>query len=166
MKPARVVLAIALAFALDTTLTRFIRGIPAVELLLIVVVYVALRSGPVTGLLAGAMGGLAQDYGLANGIIGIGGLAKTTVGFLAGKIGTQFIVAQPFPRFIVFFGATVLSQAMTIGLGVLLDLRPLGTPYAEVVGEALVNATIGVVWFQLAELLPRVAERHGTKARK
>ena len=33
------------------------------------------------------------------GVIGIGGLAKTIVGFLAGIIGTQFIVAQPLPRF-------------------------------------------------------------------
>ena len=159
MKPAGVVLAIALAFALETTLTRFIRVLPAVDLLLVVVVYVALTSGPVTGLLAGAVAGLVQDYGLSNGVIGIGGLSKTIVGFLAGIVGTQFIVAEPFPRVVVFFGATVLHQVVSIGLSVLLDLRSFGTPYATVAGEALENATIGVVWFHLAERLPGALER-------
>jgi rod shape-determining protein MreD len=161
MKAAGVILAIAVAFALETTLSRFIRGLPPVDLLLVVVVYLGLRSGPTTGLLTGALAGLVEDYGISNGVIGIGGLAKTVVGFLAGVIGTQFIVAQPFPRFVVFFAATVLSRTITIGLGVLLDLRAFGTPYAGVATEALVNAVIGVVAFQVAELLPGVVERGG-----
>ena len=66
------------------------------------------------------------------------------VGFLAGIIGTQFIVAEPLPRFVVFFAATVLHQAITIGLGVVLGLRPFGTPYAAVAGQALGNAVVGV----------------------
>ena len=62
-------------------------------------------------------------------VIGIGGLAKTIVGFLAGIVGTQFIVAQPLPRFVVFFGATVLHAIVFMGLYVVLDLRHFGTPY-------------------------------------
>jgi hypothetical protein len=58
---------------------------------------------------------------LSSGVIGIGGLAKTLVGFLAGIIGTQFIVAQSLPRFVVFFGATVLHAVVFMGLYVLLD---------------------------------------------
>ena len=89
--------------------------------MLVVVVYVALTSGPATGLLAGTFAGLVQDA-LSSGVIGIGGLAKTMVGFLAGIIGTQFIVAQPLPRFVVFFGATVLHAVVFMGLYVLLGL--------------------------------------------
>ena len=48
--------------------------------MLIVVVYVGIKSGPVTGLLAGTVAGLIQDA-LSSGILGIGGLAKTLVGF-------------------------------------------------------------------------------------
>ena len=58
---------------------------------------------------AGTLGGLVQDA-LSSGVIGIGGLAKTIVGFLAGVVGTQFIVAQPLPRFVVFFGATIAAR--------------------------------------------------------
>ncbi|MGH7394835.1 MAG: NUDIX domain-containing protein, partial [Candidatus Methylomirabilales bacterium] len=66
----------------------------------VVVVYVAHTSGPVTGQLTCTFAGLVQDA-LATGVIGIGGLAKTIVGFFTGIIGTQFIVVQPLPRFVV-----------------------------------------------------------------
>jgi rod shape-determining protein MreD len=154
-----VTLAIAVALVLQTLLTRFlVRGTIAVDLVLVVVVYVALMSGPVTGLLAGTVAGLLQDS-LSTGVIGIGGLAKTVVGFLAGITGTQFIVARPVPRFLVFFAATLLHQTMTIGLGVVLGLRVLGSPYAAVAGQALGNALVGVAAFQLVELLPGAVER-------
>ena len=159
MRAAGVILAIALALVLQTTLTRFIvRGTIAVDLVLVVVVYVALMSGPVTGLLAGTVAGLLQDS-LSTGVVGIGGLAKTIVGFLVGIVGTQFIVARPQPRFVVFVAATELHQAITIGLRVTLGLRSFGTPYAAVAGQALGNAVVGVAAFQLVELLPGAVER-------
>jgi rod shape-determining protein MreD len=159
VKVAGVILAVAVALAVQSTLARFaIRGIVAVDLVVVVVVYVALTSGPVTGLLTGTFAGLVQDA-LSSGVIGIGGLAKTIVGFLAGIIGTQFIVAQPLPRFVIFFGATVLHAVIFIGLYVLLDLRPFGAPYAAVAGQAAGNAVVGVVAFQLVEMLPGALER-------
>jgi rod shape-determining protein MreD len=154
-----VVLAIALALAVQTTLGRFVmRGPLSVNLVLVAVVYVALTSGPVTGLLAGTFAGLIQDA-LTTEVIGIGGLAKTIIGFVTGIAGTQFIVAQPLPRFVVFFVSTVIHQAITIGLGVVLDLRPFDSPYAAVLGQAAGNAIVGVVAFQLVELLPGAVER-------
>jgi rod shape-determining protein MreD len=158
VRAAGVILAIALALALQTTLARYVRGTVAIDLVLIVVVYVALTAGPVAGLLAGTVAGLVQDA-LSTGVIGIGGLAKTIVGFVAGLVGTQFIVAHSLPRFVVFFGATVLHAVVFMGLYVLLDLRHFGTPYAAVAGQAASNAIIGVVAFQLVELLPEAAER-------
>jgi len=158
VKAAGVILAVAAALALQTTLARFIvRGTVAVDLVLVVVVYVALTMGPATGLLAGALAGLVQDA-LSSNVIGIGGLAKTLVGFLAGIIGTQFIVVHTLPRFVVFSCATVLHAVVFMGLYVLLDLRHFGTPYAAVTGQAVGNAVVGVVLFQLVELLPGAVE--------
>jgi len=160
MKAAGAVLAIVLALALQTTVARFvIRGIVAVDLVLVVVVYVALNAGPVTGLLSGTFAGLVQDTLAGSGIIGIGGLAKTIVGFLTGIVGTQFIVVQPLPRFVVFFSATLLHALIFFGLYVLLDLRQFGTSYAAVTGQAIGNAVTGVLAFQLVELLPGAVER-------
>jgi rod shape-determining protein MreD len=160
MKAAGVVVAIALALTLQTTLGRFaIRGMVAIDLVLVVVVYVGLVYGPVTGLMTGTIAGLIQDA-LSTGVVGIGGLAKTIVGFLTGIIGTQFIVTQPVPRFVVFFGATVAHGVVFIGLYELLGLRDFGAPYGAVASQAAGNALIGVVAFQLAEMLPGAVDRH------
>ena len=158
MKGVGLILAVTAALALQTTLARYVRGTVAVNLVLVVVVYVGLMSGPVTGMLTGTFAGLVQDA-LSTGVIGIGGLAKTVVGFLTGIVGTQFIVAQPLPRFCVFFGATLLHELVFIGLYTLLDLRQFGTPYAAVARQAAGNAAVGVVAFQLVEFLPGAVER-------
>jgi len=159
VKAAGAILAVAVALAVQTTLARFlVRGSVAVDLVLVAVVYVALTSGPVTGMLTGTFAGLVQDA-LSSGVIGIGGLAKTIVGFLTGIIGTQFIVAQPLPRFVVFFSTTILHAVIFMGLYVLLDVRHFGTPYAAALGQAVGNAVVGVVAFQLVELLPGAMER-------
>jgi rod shape-determining protein MreD len=159
VRAAGVILAVVGALAVQTTLARFIfRGAIAVDLVLVAVVYVALTSGPGTGLLAGTFAGLVQDA-LSSRLIGIGGLAKTIVGFLAGIIGTQFIVSQPLPRFVVFFGASILHAIVFIGLYVLLDLRHFDAPYTAVAGQAAANAVVGVLAFQVVELLPGAVER-------
>jgi len=164
VRAAGILVAVAVALALQTTLSRIaIRSTVAVDLVLVVVVYVALTSGPATGLLTGAFAGLVQDS-LSSSVIGIGGLAKTIVGFLAGIIGSQFIVAQSLPRFVVFFGATVLHAVVFLGMYVLLGLRQFGTPYAAVAGQAAANAVIGVVAFQLVELLPGAVERRKARS--
>jgi rod shape-determining protein MreD len=168
VKAAWVVLATAVALTLQTTLARFVirgTGTVAVDLVLVVVVYAALTSGPVTGLLTGAFAGLVQDA-LSSGVIGIGGLAKTVVGFLAGVVGTQFIVSQSLPRFVVFFGSTIVHGVVFIGLYELLDLRPFGAPYAAVLGQAAGNAVVGVLAFQLVEFLPgALARRRAARGR-
>lgn len=159
MRVAGVALALAAALLLQPTVARVLAGAPvSVDLVLVVVVYAGLRAGAVTGLAAGTAGGLVQDI-LSSGILGIGGLAKTVVGFFAGVIGTQFIVAQPLPRFVVFVGATLAHALLFSGLYELLDLRTFGWPGAALAGQAVGNAVVGVVAFQVAELVPGMVER-------
>jgi len=153
VKLALNLMAIAAALALQTTLTSFVPETAAIDLVLIVVVYLALSFGPTTGIVAGTAAGLIQDS-LSSGIMGIGALAKTLVGFAAGRIGTQFIVTAPLPRFVVFVGATVLHAVVFMGLYELLGLREFPDPYAAVAGQAVGNAVVGVVGFQLLEWFP------------
>ena len=174
MKAASVGLAIALALAVQTTLARFvIGGGVRVDLVLVVVVYIALTSGSVTGVWTGTVGGIAQDA-LSGGIIGVGGLAKTIVGFVVGVTGAQFIVARPQHRFVVFVAASLAHAICFHGLYVMLpsavatwqgsfsgvvDSGGVAAPYTAVAGEALANALVGVVAFQLIEFGPGVLER-------
>ena len=136
MRSAVALAAIVISIAVQTTLAGYIfRGSStAIDLVLIVVVYIAIKSGPVTGLLAGTVAGLIQDA-LSSGVLGIGGLAKTIVGFLSGSLGTQFIVTAPLPRFLLLIVATALHAAIFIGLYTLLNLRQFPAPYPSIVGQ-------------------------------
>lgn len=159
MKTAGVLIAIALALALQTSLARFVvRGTAALDLVLVVVVYVALTSGPATGMLAGSVAGIIQDA-LSSGTIGIGGLAKAIVGFTAGVIGQQFIVTAAFPRFVMFFIATLVHAALFMGLYVVLGLKEFPSPWAAVASQALANSVVGIVAFVIVESLPGAMER-------
>ncbi|HWI20638.1 MAG TPA: rod shape-determining protein MreD [Vicinamibacterales bacterium] len=159
MRSAAALAAILIAIALQTTLASLVfRGSTAIDLVLIVVVFVAIKSGPVTGVMAGTVAGLIQDS-LSSGILGIGGLAKTIVGFGAGVLGSQFIVTAPLPRFLLLLLATGVHAAIFMGLYTLLNLRQFDTPYPAIAGQALGNAFVGVVAFQMIEWLPGFVDR-------
>lgn len=163
MKAAGVLVAIALALALQTTLARFVvGGTAALDLVLVVVVYVALTTGPVGGLLAGSVAGIIQDA-LSSGVVGIGGLAKSIVGFVIGVIGQQFIVTAALPRFVMFLGATALHAAIFMGLYVLLELREFPAPWAAIASQAVVNAAVGMIAFTIIESLPGFVERRRSR---
>jgi rod shape-determining protein MreD len=159
MKTAGVLLALAGALALQTTLAGLtIGGATAVNLVLVAVVYVALAYGPVTGLLAGAAGGLVQDA-LAGGVVGVGGLAKTIIGFAVGVLGAQFIVSQPLPRFVMFMGATVVHELCFQAVTALVEMRAFRVSYSAVLTQAVVNAFIGVLAFVVIEQGPGLIQR-------
>jgi len=136
-------LATVVAVAAQTTIDRWFSN-NAIDLVLVVVVYNALSTGRVGGMLTGSFAGLVQDT-LSGGVIGMAGLSKTIVGFGAGIVGTQFIVTHSASRFVVFFLATVVNAAIFMGLYELLGLRHFGTPVVAVAGQGLGNAVVGVL---------------------
>jgi rod shape-determining protein MreD len=166
VKAAGVLVAIALALALQTTLARFVvGGTAALDLVLVVVVYVALTTGPVTGMLAGSVAGIIQDALSSGGVIGIGGLAKSIVGFLTGVIGQQFIVTAALPRVVMFVAATVVHATISMGLYVVLDQRDFSSPYKAILTQALFNAAAGLIAFTIIEALPGMVERRRVRRR-
>ena len=165
MRAAGIFLAIALALALQTTLGRFvIGGTAALDLVLVVVVYVSLTTGPVSGMLSGSVAGIIQDA-LSSGVIGIGGLAKSIVGFAVGVIGQQFIVTAALPRFVMFLAASVAHAALFMGLYVLLGLRTFPSPWAAILSQAVGNAVVGMIAFTIIEGLPGMVERRRMRRR-
>lgn len=159
MKVLAAFAAVAVALALQTTLGGLvIGGAAALDLVLVVVVYISLMSGPVAGVLVGSLAGLIQDS-LSLRVLGTGGLAKTIVGFATGVLGTQFIITAPLPRFVVFVLATILHAAVFMGLTSLLELQQFSTPYTAVLSQAVGNGFLGVVSAQLIEMLPGLRDR-------
>jgi cell shape-determining protein MreD len=175
VKAAAIALTIIIALALQTSLAWFLTpGANVVDLVFVVVVYIGLAAGPAAGLISGAVAGLAQDALAATGtstiavlsgvvtsrsIIGIGGLAKTVVGFFAGVIGSQFIVARPLPRGLVFFTATVAHAIIFVGLYRMIDQGNAEPTISALFGQAGANALVGVILFQVGESLPGFVDR-------
>ena len=85
MKLTGIVATVLVAVLLQMMFARYMIGGRVVfDLVLVAVVFVALQWGPVAGMIGGTVGGLLQDA-LAGGIVGVGGLAKTLVGYAAGQ---------------------------------------------------------------------------------
>jgi len=159
VKIAGGLIAIALALALQTTLARLlVGGTVAIDLVLVAVVGVALSLGPVSGLLSGSVAGLIQDA-LSSGVLGIGGLAKSVIGFLVGVIAQQFILTSTLPRLAMFIGATVAHSALFMGLYVVLGLKMFPSPWKAVASQAIGNAVVGVVAFAIVDAFPGFLER-------
>jgi len=146
--------AIVVALTLQTTLSQTLlvnRG--AFDLVLIVVIYLALVGGPTAGLLIGSAAGLLQDA-LAGGILGIGGLAKSVVGYASGFVGTQFILTGALPRFLVFALGSMAHAGVVLGLYRVIDPRVVLPPFETVLSQAGLNAVIGVLAFLVVEQAP------------
>jgi rod shape-determining protein MreD len=162
VKTAVVIMAIATALVLQTALAGLMVGRPiAVNLVLVAVVYIALAYGAVTGMLAGTIGGLAQDA-LAGGIVGIGGMTKTIVGFVVGVLGAQFNLSTTVPRLVMFVAATFVHEMMFAGLHALVGGRPFAWSYSAALVQALVNGLVGVTVFLIIERGPDAMQRRRT----
>ena len=145
MKIAWVGLGLGVALALQTTLVSAGAGVGApVDLVLVVVVAVAVASGPIAGLWAGTVGGLLQDA-LSGGVIGVGGLAKTLVGYLVGLAGSRFVIARPWHQVLVFFFASLVHAGCFIGVYSLLYDEGTMTSYGAVLTQATANAVVGAI---------------------
>ena len=159
MKLAVVFAALVAALLFQTTVAGMtLHGGTLVNFVLIAVVCIALSLGALTGLLAGAAGGLVQDA-VAGGVVGIGGLAKTLVGFLVGVFGAQFIVSQPLPRLVMFIGGTVLHELCFQSLYALVELRPVQFAWGTMLTQAAINGVIGVLALQIVESAPGLKQR-------
>lgn len=154
MKLTSVLATVLIAVVLQVAFARFtVGGRWAFDLVLVGVVYAALRWEAVAGMVAGTVGGLLQDM-FSGGIIGVGGLAKTLAGFATGIIGTQFVIAKPYARAVIVAGATVLHRLIMLGLQALIDQQWFGVPWAAMLGETAINSVCGFFAFHLTDALP------------
>ncbi len=167
MRALRVGLGLAAALALQSqvTATLVARGW-TLDLVAVVVLYFGLTRGPLVGLFSGTLGGIGQDA-LSGGVLGVGGLVKTLIGFGAGVIGAQFLMTGVVARFVVFFGGTLLDVLGFRGLSAALGVHDLAVSSGMLLRHGLTNALVGVLLFQTLELVPSVVgqRRPGSRLR-
>lgn len=151
MRVALVILGAIAALMIQTVVGYQLFGrLIAIDLVLVVVVATGLFFGPTAALITGTVAGLCQDA-LSGGVLGVAGLAKTLVGFMAGVIATQFMVGGVVQRAAVFFAMTWLHGLCFLGLYAMIERHALGHPWRQLLVQSLLNMVVGVVVTQIAE---------------
>jgi rod shape-determining protein MreD len=128
-----------------------------VDLPLLITIYFGLsRRNPSTGLLLGMMIGLLQDSLSGPTVpLGLYGIAKTVIGFLASSIGAKLDTEHPVARFSLIMGFFVLHQSILVLTRRLLLAQPEPWFNLHLVMAAAVNAVLGTVLFLLLDRLRR-----------
>jgi rod shape-determining protein MreD len=141
------------ALVLQAWLPRLLGGYAWFDLPLVVTVYFALvRRDPIQGTLMGSGLGLFEDA-LTHHAIGVNGVAKTVVGFLAGSVGVRIDVENTTIRLLLTFALSLLSSAIYLFIyRILLGLELDWSWLAELM-KALGNTVVALVLFHLLDRL-------------
>ncbi len=145
----------AAALVLQAFLPVYFHWAAALELPLLVTLYFGLsRRNPSSGLLLGMAIGVVQDS-LSHNPIGLYGIAKTLVGFVASSVGSRIDVEHPISRFLLTFlffhfhhAAFALTKRLLLG-------QPESYITLSLLLASVVNAALAVALFALLDLLRR-----------
>ena len=123
------------------------------DLPFVVTVYFALgRCSPIQGAIMGAAMGLFEDA-LTHHAIGINGIAKTVVGFLAASVGVRIEVENLIVRLVLTFSLSLMSSAVYLFVSrFLLGLAPEWSWLTELF-RALGNSLIALALFPVLDRL-------------
>jgi rod shape-determining protein MreD len=141
------------ALVLQAWLPRVLRGYAWFDLPLVITVYFALgQRSPIQGTLLGGAMGIFQDA-LTGRAIGLNGIAKTVIGFLAASVGIRIDVENHTIRLVLTFVFSVLSSAIYVFIyRVLLGLN-LEWSWLIELFKTIGNTLIAAVLFPLLDRL-------------
>ncbi|MDE3170598.1 MAG: rod shape-determining protein MreD [Acidobacteriota bacterium] len=145
-----------LAIVIQAFLHRYGRWAEFADLPLLVTIYFGVsRRNAVSGMLLGAAIGIAQDALSHDNPLGLYGIAKTVIGYIASSVGARIDTEHPFSRFALVFVLYHVHQFIFAGTERVLLNRP--TPFLSLhlLLVSLVSAAIAVALFSLLDRLRR-----------
>ena len=150
-----IVVSTFLALVLQAFVPVYFPKFAVLDLPLLVVVYFGLsRRNPSTGLLLGMVIGLLQDSLSGPSVpLGLYGIAKTIIGYLASSIGARLDTEHPAARFALTMMFFVAHQGIITLTRRLLLSEPEPWFTLRLAIAAAVNAVVAVVLFTLLDRL-------------
>lgn len=154
--PVTLWVAVFIALLLQTFLPVVIPLARLFDFPVLVVIYFSLmRRNKVFGSVLGAVVGLLQDA-LSHGFLGMFGIAKTLVGYLAAWGSVKFDLEQFIPR-AVYAGVLILVHSLLYaGLQHLREVPPPFRPM-DLASAVLVNVALALIVFQVLDRFRRPA---------
>ena len=155
--PGSILVATFLALALQTTVPVYFPKFAILDLPLLITIYFGLsRRNPSTGLLLGMTIGLLQDSLSGPTVpLGLYGIAKTVIGYLASSIGARLDTEHPAARFSLIMAFYVVHHIVLLLTHRLLPAQtePWFTTHLAI--AAAINAVLGTLLFVPLDRLRR-----------
>jgi rod shape-determining protein MreD len=150
-----IVLATAVALFLQAWVPAYIPKFSVLDLPLLLTIYFGLsRRNPSTGLLLGMMIGLLQDSLSGPTVpLGLYGIAKTVIGYLASSIGARLDTEHPIARFALTMVFFCVHQGLILIARRLLLAQPDTLFTLRLAIGAGVNAIVAVFLFMMLDRL-------------
>ncbi|HEY2459809.1 MAG TPA: rod shape-determining protein MreD [Candidatus Acidoferrum sp.] len=150
-----IVIATALALLVQTFVPVYFSKFSIIDLPLLLTIYFGLsRRNPSTGLLLGMVIGLLQDSLSGPTVpLGLYGIAKTIIGYLASSIGARLDTEHPAARFALTIFFVGVHQGLITLTRRLLLAQPETFFTVHLAIAAAINAVIAVALFALLDQL-------------
>jgi rod shape-determining protein MreD len=145
------------AILLQALLPRPFPRLAILDLPLIVTIFFAVsRRNPVAGTLTGATIGLLQDA-LTNQPIGVNGMAKSVIGYIAASIGVQIDVENLTTRILINFGFFLVNSFLLFLINRrLLGLADFHILWVHELIRAAINTVVALPIFYLLDNTKRL----------
>ncbi len=146
------------AVLLQAFLPAYLPFFEIFDLPLLVTIFFAIsRRSPVTGLIAGGVIGVLQDS-LTHQPLGLYGIAKTVIGYIASSLGVKIDVENPGSRLIMTFLFFLLHQTIyfVVARG-LVQQQDLHWRWGHLAIAALANGLLAIPLFLLLDRFKRRA---------
>ncbi len=147
-----VLLAPLLAIGLDSFLPVHVAVLGILDLPLLLVIYFAIaKRSPVIGLCSGAVIGILQDA-LTREPLGVYGISKTAVGYIAGLLGNRIDTDNHLARILFTFALSLAHSGLYWVIVERLLAQPLGWSWTHELLRGAVNAVVAVLLFGILDL--------------
>lgn len=133
----KIVVCVALAVLLQSSLRVVWQPLVYVDLPLIAVVYFALQRDPLQAVIIGAAAGIGTDA-FSSGLLGVNGFSKTAIAYIIAALLTRIMIDNPLLRIPVLAGAAALDVAFYVLLH-----RLFGQEMFDDLAEAMAYKLIG-----------------------
>jgi len=148
-----ILLSVIFALLLQSFLPVYLTRTSILDLPLLITIYFGLsRRNPSSGLLLGTLIGLLQDS-LSKTPLGLFGIAKTIIGYLASSIGARLDTEHPAARFALTAAFFVLHQGIVVLVQRLLLAQPQQWFNMRLLIACLVNSIVGILLYFLLDRL-------------
>jgi rod shape-determining protein MreD len=154
--PSVAILVPVAAILLQALLPKPLPKLAILDLPLIVTLFFAVsRRNPVAGTLTGAAIGLLQDA-LTNQPIGVNGMAKSVIGYMAASIGVQVDVENLTTRILINFGFSIVNTVLLFLINRrLLGLADFHIMWVHELIRAAINTVVAIPIFILLDRTKR-----------